>query len=45
MRVAALSKQSGGLFAASESLSDSESQSAFAAGKGGESLMVHQIND
>ena len=32
VRVAALSKQSGGLFAASESLSDSESQSAFAAG-------------
>ncbi|MBQ5326094.1 MAG: hypothetical protein J6K80_02710, partial [Oscillospiraceae bacterium] len=36
-RVAALNKQSGGLFVASESLSGSESQLAFAAGKGGDS--------
>ena len=41
VRVAALNKQSGGLFVASESLSDSESQLALAGGKGGESLMVH----
>ena len=34
-RVAALSKQSGGLFVASESLSDSESQSALALARAG----------
>ena len=36
-RVAALNKQSGGLFVAGESLSDSESQSALAFGKSGDS--------
>ena len=41
-RVAALNKQSGGLFVASESLSDSESQLALAKGKSGESLPAHQ---
>ena len=42
-RVAALNKQSGGLFVASESLSDSESQLALATGKGGESA-THAVN-
>ena len=36
-RVAALNKQSGGLFVASESLSGSESQLALAFGKSGDS--------
>jgi len=45
-RVAALNKQSGGLFVASESLSGSESQlvcEARSAEADGESLMVHQV--
>ena len=41
-RVAALSKQSSGLFVAGESLSDSESQIVFAVGKDGKSLNLRQ---
>ena len=43
-RVAALDKQSGGLFVASESLSGSESQLALAFGKNGDSHHLFQKN-
>ena len=43
-RVAALNKQSRGLFVAGESLSGSESQLALAESKGGESLLAHHEN-
>ena len=43
-RVAALNKQSGGLFVAGESLSGSESQLALAFGKSGDSHHLLQKN-